>query len=67
MDHLVLVDVLHTLNELLDIVSCFELVESLSSPHKVTKGLIMANVEYHVNVFLVLEVAIETHNVLVEE
>jgi hypothetical protein len=27
----------------------------------------MANIEYHVNVFFVLEVAIETYNVLVEE
>lgn len=67
MDHLALVDILHTLNELLNVVSGFKLVETFPSPDKVTKGLIMANIEYHVHIFLVLEVAIETYNVLVEE
>jgi hypothetical protein len=35
MNHLVLVDVLHTLNKLLDVVSSFEFVETFSSPYKV--------------------------------
>jgi len=60
-------DILHSFNELVDVVSGFEFVKALASPDQVAKGLIMANVEHDVDVLFVFEVPIEAYNVLVDE
>jgi hypothetical protein len=66
-DDLVLVNVFHTLDELLDVVASFELVKTLASSHQVTKGLIVADVEHNVDVVFVFEVAVEANNVFVTQ
>lgn len=65
MDHLVLVDKLHALYQLLYVVASFQLVQALPSAHEVAQRLIVANIKHYVNVVLVLEVAVKAHDVFV--
>ena len=64
MDDFVLVNVLHALDELLDVVACFQFVQALPTAHQVTQRLILADIQHDIYVVLVLEVPIEAHNVL---
>lgn len=66
-DNLVLMNVFHALNELLDVVTSFKLVQTLASSHQVTKRLIVANIEHNVDVVFVFEVTIEANDVFVAE
>lgn len=64
MDHLPRVNILHSFNELVDVVASLYLVQALASFDQVRKRLVLADVKHNVHILFILEVAIETHDVL---
>ena len=67
MDDLAGVHILDCLAQLVDIVSCLDLVESLAALDEVRKRLILADVEHDVDILTVLKIPIESHYVFIVE
>jgi len=58
------VHVLDTFDQLVDVVAGFDLVEALTSLDQVRQRLVIADIEQNVDIFFVLEVAVETYDIL---
>ena len=65
MDDLVLVDIFHRFDELVDVITSFDLMQSLSPLHEVREGLVLADVEHDVYILFVFEVAIKSADVFI--
>ena len=64
MNHLARMNVLHGEHELVDVVASFNLMKALTTLDKIGEGLVAANVEHDIDIFFVLEVAIEANDAL---
>ena len=60
-------DVLHSLDQLVDIESSFHLMQSLSTLNQIGKRLILADVQHDVDVLLVFKVSVKSNNIFVAE
>jgi hypothetical protein len=61
------VDVLNSLDYLVEVETSFTVMKTLTSLDQVWQRLILAQIEYHVHIQWVLKVALKEHNVLVGE
>ena len=66
-DHLVFMNVLHCLHQLINIESSFHLVESFASLNQIRERLVLADVQHDVDVLLVLKVSVKSNDVFVVE
>lgn len=67
MDHLLGVAVLDASNHLLQVEASLEIVQALASLDQVRQRLILTQIQHHVHIERVLEVALEEHHVLVRK
>ena len=67
MDHLARVNILDSLAQLVDIVSCLNLMESLAALNEIRKRLVLADVQHDVDILTVLKIPIESHYVFIVE
>ena len=67
MDDLTRVHILHRKDKLVDVVSCLNFMQSLSTLDQVGERLVRADVKHDVDILLILKVAIKANNVLMVE
>ena len=67
MDDLTRVHILHREDKLVDVISCLNFMQSLSTLDQVGERLVRADVKHDVDILLVLKVAIKANNVLMVE
>lgn len=60
-----LVNVLACLDQLINVVSRFNLVQSFASPDQVRQRLVMTNVKHDVHIFSVFEVPVKANYIFV--
>lgn len=67
MDDLTRVHILHREDKLVDVISCLNFMQSLSTLDQVGERLVRADVKHDVDILLILKVAIKANNVLMVE
>ena len=59
------VNVLDALDQLIDVVASFDLVQALPSLNQVGQGLVLADIKHDVDVLFVFKITIKAHHILV--
>ena len=61
------VDILDCFDQLMDVITCFNLVESLSALDHIGQGLVRADIEHDVYIFFILKISIESYYIFMIE